>query len=290
MDNPNTKNLYATQLQKMVESPAQPDIQNTGRGKVILASSEATEVSREKNNCIHLGNNDPHVHGAFSFHLIEGLDGKAADPDTGVITIEGLRRHIEEQMMTEGRQKPMYYVAEASRIDNIYISISQNRFNAKIMQLLKDAENLCAIKYPSSDLNDIQSLANAAKKVGELISLDPRNKEIPRLQNIINDIVRVYLQPTSDWLTRNYGFARPKINEIEPELYDFKLPELVLNLSFNELKEIDQIKLASLIHLSAEVARNTVFESEDDPRLRLLQAKLRGSFRRTITAKQSSAL
>ena len=47
MDNPNTKNLYATQLQKMVESPAQPDIQNTGRGKVILASSEATEVSRE---------------------------------------------------------------------------------------------------------------------------------------------------------------------------------------------------------------------------------------------------
>ena len=29
MDNPNTKNLYATQLQKMVESSAQPDTQNT---------------------------------------------------------------------------------------------------------------------------------------------------------------------------------------------------------------------------------------------------------------------
>ena len=43
-------------------------------------------------------------------------------------------------MMTEGRQKPMYYVAEASRIDNINISISQKRFNAKIMNLLKDAE------------------------------------------------------------------------------------------------------------------------------------------------------
>jgi hypothetical protein len=290
LEDPKTKNLYATQLQKLVESPAQPDIQNAGgRGKVILASSEADEVSREKNNCIHSGNEESHTHGAFSFHLIEGLDGKAADPDTGLVTIEGLRKYVEEQMKAEGRQRPMYYVAEASRIDSIYISISQNQFNAKITQLLKDADALYAIKYPNSDLNDIQCLADAAKKVGELIRLDPNNNEIPKHQNIIDETVKAYLRPTSDWLTRNTKFARPKINEIKPALYDYELPELVLNLSFSGLQKIDQIKLSSITYVCAEVARNTEFKSPDDPRLRFFQSKLRASFRSTITAKQSSS-
>ena len=52
---------------------------NQHEGKIILASSEADAVSREKNNCKHNENDSPHSHGAFSFHLIEGLDGKAAD-------------------------------------------------------------------------------------------------------------------------------------------------------------------------------------------------------------------
>jgi hypothetical protein len=285
-DNPNTKNLYATQLQKMVESADQTNTLSTGRGKIILASSEANEVSRERNNCTHLGKEEPHTHGAFTFHLIEGLDGKAANPDTGVITIEGLRRHIENQMMAEKRQRPMYYVAEASRIDNIKIAISLNQFNTKIAQTIKAADNLCSIKYQDSDLIDIQCLAGAAKKVGELISLDPNNKEVTRLQNIIDDAVKAYLQPTINWLNRNIGFARLKINEIEQGLYDRKLPNLIQSLSFSELQKIDQIKLDSLIHLSAEVANNTEFKSEDDPQLMIFQSKLLASFRNTLGAKQ----
>ena len=74
----------------------------------MLASSEATEVSRDRNNCIDPGGNGPHTHGAFSFHLIEGLDGKAADSDTGVITIDSLRNHIDSQMRNESKQRPMY--------------------------------------------------------------------------------------------------------------------------------------------------------------------------------------
>jgi hypothetical protein len=106
-------------------SSDQNGVLNTDRGKLILASSEATGVAREKNNCTHIDNDEPHTHGAFTFHLIEGLDGKAADPDTGIITIDGLRRHIENQMLREERHRPMYYVAEASKVDSIKIAISQ---------------------------------------------------------------------------------------------------------------------------------------------------------------------
>ena len=61
---------------------------------------EATVVSRERNNCTHSENDSPHTHGAFSYHLIEGLDGKAADPDTGIISIDSLKRYIENQMLS----------------------------------------------------------------------------------------------------------------------------------------------------------------------------------------------
>jgi hypothetical protein len=122
----NSKNVYQTTLQNIVKPSDQANTLSTDRGKVILASSEATVASREKNNCIHPGKNDPHTHGAFSFHLIEGLDGEAADPDTGIITIDGLRRHIENQMMAEEKQRPIYYVAESSHIESIKIAISLN--------------------------------------------------------------------------------------------------------------------------------------------------------------------
>lgn len=286
MDNPNTKNLYATQLQKIVKSSDQADTQNGGSGKIILASSEATAVSREKNNCTHLGKEDPHTHGAFTFHLIKGLDGEAADPDTGVIRIDSLRRYIENQMMAEERQRPMYYVADASRIESLKIGVSQKQFNTKIQNLIEDAIKQSSIKYPNSPLNDIRYLTDAAKRLSELVSLDQNNKDIPRLQTSIDEAVKAYFDPTLEWLNRNNTFAKPKVDDIKPGLYDFELPDLVLNLSFSDLQKMDQNKLNSMIVLCTEVARNTIFTSEDDPRLRLLQGKLRASF---LTTKQSSA-
>jgi uncharacterized caspase-like protein len=120
-----TKNLYALHLKKFIDSPSEQSNKGFARGKIVLASSEPNEKSREKNNCVHLNMNDPHTHGAFSFHLIEGLDGKAADPETGVITIDNLRRHIEKEMNAEGKQKPIYSISEASQIENIKIAVSQ---------------------------------------------------------------------------------------------------------------------------------------------------------------------
>ena len=65
-----------------------------------MSSSEATPVSKE----LFFGILVMNCHGIFSFHLIEGLEGKATNPETGVITLESLSRHIENQMKAEGKQ------------------------------------------------------------------------------------------------------------------------------------------------------------------------------------------
>jgi tetratricopeptide (TPR) repeat protein len=270
------RNLFSTNVQRMIESS------NQGQGKMVLASTETTTVSREKNNCMHGENDSPHSHGAFSFYLIEGLDGKAADPDTGIINIESLRKYIEDQMTREGKQKPIFSIAEASNFDNIKIAISKSKFEAKIKKLVKEAKEIIneEIKEAESKENNfigLLSLHAATKKVNELILLDPQNEEIPRFKELIDKSLEMYKEPTFNWLTRNMVVAKRKLNEIRDYLDD-ELYDLVDRLSFNELSILSESYLTSLDMILTEVSRNTKFETPDDRRLNLFIAKLRAVF------------
>jgi caspase domain-containing protein len=269
------RNLISTQFQKMVESPGKQGNPATARGAVILASSEANAVSRER-NYVHSDDDHPHSHGAFTFHLIEGIDGKAAEK-SGVITIGSLKKYVEDQMLKEDRQIPVHYVAGASRIDSIYVALSQDRFRATVDNLISTAQGLLVFKYPNSDFVDLQYLSIASKKVSELASLEPNNEELPLLFKIINEGAVRFNQPTIEWLSKNYEYARRKLNEIEPGLYDFRLPDMVQNLSYDELQKMDQTTLKTLNILLAEVARNTEFKGEDDKNLNRFCMQLRAS-------------
>ena len=219
------RNLISTQFQKMVESPSQQGTQVTARGAVILASSEANAVSRER-NYKHSENDEPHSHGAFTFHLLEGIDGKASN-ESGVITMGSLKKYVEDKMIQDDRQLPVHYVAGASRIDSIHIAISEDQFRGNVDKLLKTARDRLGVKYSNSELIDFQSLRVVAKKTGELASLDPNNKELPQLREGVENGIATYAQPTIEWLMKNMEYLRIRINTISPGLFDFKLPDMV---------------------------------------------------------------
>lgn len=281
LTNDETRNLYAGQLQKLVEVGESTGTKRRGRGNIVLASSEATQVSRDKNNCAHLGNNEPHTHGAFSFYLIEGLDGKAADPDTGVITIDSLRNHVDCQMGLEERQKPMYYATDASEIDSIKIAISRGKYNEKIKQIIENVDSLLTSTNVSQIANyiliDVEKLANAAKKVSELTTLDPNNRDIHRLRNGVDTAAKSYFQLTINWLAKNRRYARLPIEQLEFGLYTQKIPMLTQNLSFDSLQEMNQNMLDILIYVCSSVAQDIQFKSEQDPQLTIFQANLRAA-------------
>jgi uncharacterized caspase-like protein len=79
----------------------------TGEGRIILASSQANQKSKEI-ELPHRDNMKPHPHGEFTFHLIQGLDGEAADKNTGLITMGGLHKYIEDKMKNETQQQPKF--------------------------------------------------------------------------------------------------------------------------------------------------------------------------------------
>ena len=271
------RNLISTQFQKMVESPGELGTEPTTRGAVILASSEADAVSRERDDYKHSENGEPHSHGAFTFHLIEGLDGRAAE-DSGVVTIGSLKKYIEDRMVDDRRQIPVHYVAGASRIDSIHLAISEDQFRDNVARLLKTARDGLGVKYANSELLDLQSLTIAAKKIGELDNLNHDNSELARLREAVESGLAAYQQPSSEWLDKNFEY-RLRINTIKPELFERVLPDMIYNLSFNELQKMDQNAVKALTILLAEVARNTEFKGEDDKNLNRFYNQLRAAIR-----------
>ena len=162
-------------------------------------------------------------------------------------------------------------------IGNIKITVSQEQFNKKISQLIEEVDRCLNQKLVDSSLIDIRTLTNAVKKAHELKSLDPINKEIPRLINGIDDSLHLYEQTLFEWLDRNMKVARLKINQIHPRLYDIIFYNLIGNLSYNEIKNMDELKLQYLIILCNEAIVNSHYNSENDTGLKILLLKLKGS-------------
>jgi hypothetical protein len=155
--------------------------------------------------------------------------------------------------------------------------------------LIKETEERINQKSQTSGLVDIQALNEAAKKVSEIVSLDPTNKEISTLVKAINDSLYLYEEPMMQWLTNNTLLVRPKTIQIHPPLYD-DLFTLVEKLSYNELRKIDQVNLQYLIILSNEIIRGTEYTSENDQGLRILLLKLKANLRSSKNLKEYSGI
>jgi len=86
----------------------------SGKGKLILAASGKDQDSKETSDSQHTGREGSHSHGVFTFHLLDGLSGKASEG--GVITFNSLHKYLEKQM-TGAKQKLISVEADESILD-----------------------------------------------------------------------------------------------------------------------------------------------------------------------------
>jgi Caspase domain len=280
LPNENKKHLYATQLQKLGQTPLQ-DEAKPRRAKFILASSEGDAVSREKNDCIHTDiSKPPHPHGAFSFHLLEGLAGAAARPDTGIITFDSLRKYIEDKMTAEKKQKPMYALAEASLLEYISLGTRQELFDNNVKNLIINIQKLIIKGNEAALFIDVRDLGDAVKKVSNLSTLDPNNVEIPHLITNINDSLKQYQQALNDWLNKNIMIAGREIDKIAPNLYNTHFYEISDNLTYEGFQKLNELDLEYLVHLTPEIEENSQYASKDERRLQRLYLRIDSATKR----------
>lgn len=223
------------------------DKEKGGEGKIILASSGETEVSREIPDCKHKHDDGgpPHPHGTFTFHLIEGLDGNASN-ETGIITLDRLRCYVEEQL---GKQKPKFFAAGASQIERIRIAKSPEKHNKYIQNYLEDSERLYAQK-------DLASLIAATKKISVILDINAKNTEALKLKNKIHETLIEYQDKVTYWKTMSEQDVRPSIPNAFP-----KIEKLDYYLDFDKIIALDQEKNALLL-LLWKVSKNDIDNKE----------------------------
>lgn len=218
-------------------------------GVIVLASSGEDQESREIDNCEHGKEKGPHTHGIFTFHLIEGLEGKASD-EKGIIRFDNLHNYVEKKMQSHEKQKTKFYVEGGNQIRNVIIAVAQNKYKQKRDEIIKDAQQLLTIDH-------INPVIQAALKISELVPLEPHSSD-PIVKEMI-DKINKYLQrykykdridesntedtntiTITSWLDKYKNILLPLIEKRFPKVY-IKLFYLEDILSYNKIIEANKI-------------------------------------------------
>lgn len=176
--------------------------EDTGKGKIIFASSGKDKTSKEMwldpaapGSPTHTFNFDSqtptrHCHGVFTFHLLEGLDGKAATKGGDAITVEGLRKYVSGQM---GDDPPWFLGGGRTDEDKIIVArASQWRTIDTKLENAKEWKD-----------GRPKSVFRAVNALGEVIKRCTNLESAVTVKGEIDAKLKIYRGPAGAWLVKN---------------------------------------------------------------------------------------
>ncbi len=161
-----------------------------GQGCTILASSGKDQKSREKAALCERAGGAVHEHGIFTFHLLEGLQGKAASAE-GHVSLEKL----------------CGYVATAMTGDDHMPSLFQSNVSGEtIITIVGRREKIDRLHCEANDYierGNVYALFAAIERLGGIRALAPELASARDLQNRIDDILSKYRSDIGVWIRDN---------------------------------------------------------------------------------------
>jgi uncharacterized caspase-like protein len=131
---------------------------NTGSGRFILASAGGDEKAREGKQK-HLDSGEEHVHGKYSFQLIEALRGAAAD-ESGQVSLGRLIQHI-NSVYRRSDPKGIPPISTAGiDTDGIWLTADRSRMMESRERRYNLVETFINIKTPTALLSAIDEVAD----------------------------------------------------------------------------------------------------------------------------------
>lgn len=209
-----------------------------GSGRIILASSGKDKKSHEIKRSHEMGGNEEHPHGVFTYHLLEAMDGKAAEADW--ISVDGLRRYVDRQMKSNNLQKPSFFGAGLRNADEIRITRPTQRIYIK-------SELTAARDYFSRD--EPLCVFSAAKRLGRVLAKCPTLEEARDLRTSIDQKLQQYKGQAMKWFLGKKITIGPDYPE-ECKFLEFGASNLSVQ-SIAALGDQQQTLLASLCQASA---------------------------------------
>jgi uncharacterized caspase-like protein len=149
----------------------------SGSGRLIFTSAGSAERSREVALCQHrLGRQAPHPHGAFSFRILEGLDGQASLKSHD-ITLGSLIRCVTGSL--SGIDRPKLYGSAATSLDTIFLCRASKQ--AQLERQVAEVRRLL------SNEDDLFNLFRAIKSLELILSEAPDLSDAFELRSQIDD-------------------------------------------------------------------------------------------------------
>jgi hypothetical protein len=193
----------------------------TAKGVFVFSSSAKDETSRELRSCAHkLGKGEPHPHGAFTFHLIEGLMGLAAAREGGEISVAMLRNHVEG---AKGIHSFEVYQTRAAKPQGIILA------RVTDLGLLEATVKKITEKLGSGDLRD---LILAADDLSRVLKDRPNYEPAKELRPKVESGLEACKQECRNWLT---GHRVELLQQLSRQEFD-ELDDLVFELSFARIE------------------------------------------------------
>ena len=257
----NSKNVIA--VQRKIIGETKIPTSTYGVGKITIASSEATKESWEKKDCLHNEDDKPHTHGTFSFHLIEGLSGKAAN-ELGNVTLSSLLRYIGDKM---SQQDSFYSMTESSNIEKIYLTKSQIIIEKTRKNILDDIS--LYIPLLNSDFPDFSDIQTVSEKLKILKEIDSENQFILDYETTVNNALRKFRLKLSSWFTtlenEIYTYMKIKIVPFQKILKDLDFLS-----SIDKLYKLDKLTMEGLKYFYREANINQSYTGRNDDQLQYL--------------------
>ena len=140
-------------------------LDGTGSGRFILASADADKTSREV-ECQHALGGEKHVHGLFSFHIIEGLRGGPKD-EFGRISLGSLVAYLDGAFRGDPKHRPQLNETAASGVHDIFLSTVAGELEARLQERLGKVGQFLDDKNPTGMMAAIRALTELEKQVRE---------------------------------------------------------------------------------------------------------------------------
>ena len=212
----------------------------TATGVFVFSSSAKDETSRELPKCAHkLGKGDPHDHGAFTYHLIEGLMGLAADREGGEISVAMMRKHV-DAALRGANQTFKCYESSATNPEGIIL--------ARVTDLALLATTLDKIKA-KLDSKDLRDVILAAGDLSRVLKDRPNYGPAKELHSKVESGLKTCGQKCLLWIRSNKIELLQQGCRVSDDLED-----LVCDLSLGRI-EAEHEKKSELMNLLACLLR-----------------------------------
>ncbi len=235
-----------------------------GEGKIIMTSSEKDKKSREKTDLKLDHEDNPHAHGIFTFHILEGLFGYGTANKKGIITLASLKKYVSDKLKERGL-KPKFYIDYSDSLDNFEIGI------APIVPKIEKKLKKVAKHLKGYDIEDIIIACEYLHEVSKYAELNPKFNKLKKTAckklTKLQDDAFSWIPITKIALKKKAG-----LENLYSELY-----QLSNYLDFDKINDILNTPYAALLaNLCNAINKNWELDTFIQRTMPIIQQLIRG--------------